>query len=204
MSTNNKDEVFAQIVQEMLNLVISTASSCSQEVLRISASYLDRSAQKTVEDFHKLYFSKSKSIIANKEAMNRDVDSLFDQAKEAIAKGGDYDLKSSKEAEEIRLGLSAVQKELEALITMENGIKEQLAPVLSCMQFEDALRQRLEHIAFGWKEIFAKKCDEKTIDIEAIKNILSSVSETEAFYRRALKEEPPKDMGEKESSVLFF
>lgn len=202
--SNEKDLVFAQVMQDMLGLIMETASKASQEVLELSSTYLNQKAQTAIVEFYNLYFSKKRSIVDSKDAVNKEVDSLFEQAQAALKQGGEINLKTTKEADDIRLGISAIQKELEALIRVEEGMKEKLAPVLACMQFEDALRQRLDHIQEGWQEVFGKHCDEKAIDVELIKSKLTSIAETEIFYRNALKQEPPPTQGERESSVLFF
>ena len=130
--------------------------------------------------------------------MNKDVDDIFDRVSEAVAKGENTDQiknEDSSPIEQKRLQLSAIQKQLEAVITMEAGLREKLVPVLSSMQFEDGLRQRVEHLTNGWTKIIRNiliQQDSILFNIfEEIKDSLSSVEETKSFYHQVLKSEPP-------------
>ena len=201
-----RDQIFLQIVGEMVDLITETTAKCSQEVLHLSSTFVDERCHKTLENFYSLYFPKKGAQDDSKVVMNKEVDRLFEEAKASLEETGEVTLETTEAEEQRRLGLSAVQKELEALITVEKNVREQLHPVLSSMQFEDAVRQRLEHITFGWDEIIAKRCDEAAIDVDALRDCLSSVEETKLFYEEVLKEPPPEDDGSagSGSSMLFF
>ena len=104
-----------------------------------------------------------------------------------------------------RLGLAGVQKAAEGLITLNTGIKDQVLPALTSMQFEDAVSQRIDHLVKGWKIIdhFIQN-HEKTEEADSVASklaeICSSVEETNDFYTIVLKEDPLKD----KKSVLYF
>lgn len=102
--------------------------------------------------------------------------------------------------------MSGVQKQLEGLITLNAGIKEQIIPALSSMQFEDAISQRIDHLLQGWKKINDFLHNMTMLDAEPLARelagICSSVEETESFYRLILDEEPPVG-GEAERSIFL-
>ena len=171
-------------------------------MLKLSEQCLDEKAHETVSKFYNLYFSEN--LKETKNEINRETDDLFNQAMEQKKAGLEINVTTSKKSEEKRLGLSSLQKELEGLITLDRGMKEQLMPVLSSMQFEDSVRQRLEHIISGWKEIFSKSCNDQNINFTAIEEILSSIEETADFYRCVLKKDPPESTEKPGDSILFF
>lgn len=195
------DQKFFSILSKMIDLAVATTGQCTQEVLKVSESYLEEKAHKTLEDFYNLYFAAE--LQEDKASVNHEVDDIFNQAMAQKDSSEEIKIEVAETAETKRLGLSTVQKQLEGVISLNQGMKQELTPVLSSMQFEDATRQRLEHIEAGWKQIIAVNCCEDKVDFEAIKTSLSSVEETAIFYKIVLKEEPPAEP-EKAESVLFF
>lgn len=197
------DKALVQIIEGITQLICQTSANCTKEVLKIAESYLEKNTHQTLEDFYALYFSQKTED--DKNQINNEVDDLMNQAQASMAKGETVELQVDPEKEKNRLALSAVQKELEGLITLEKDLRNKLAPVLSSMQFEDALRQRMEHIEFGWKHLSEKNFDESSYDLELLKSQMSSTEETASFYKIALNEEPPpEDEGAQKSSVLLF
>lgn len=202
MSECTIDNYFEKILVKLLTLAIETTGKCTQEVLKLSEECLDEKAHDTVSKFYNLYFSDN--LEKTKNEINQETDDLINQAMEQKEAGLDINIVSSQESEEKRLGLSSMQKELEGLITLDQGMKEQLMPVLSSMQFEDSVRQRLEHIIGGWKDIFFSGCNDQNINFKAIEKILSSVEETADFYQCVLKKDPPECAEKEGDSILFF
>jgi hypothetical protein len=107
-----------------------------------------------------------------------------------------------------RLSLSAVQKQLEGLIVLDSGIKEQVLPALSSMQFEDAIRQRLAHVVHAWwkigdvlhKELTPEQLEEVARELA---KVLSSVDETKTFYELVLNEKPPEGQDQRSIFIEF-
>lgn len=195
-----KDRVFQAVLGDFVKLIAATAESFTVEVMSLSTDKITKRDMTTLQKFHDLYFDQSSS---SKE-VNHEVDNLLEQAMAAQESGDKIELQVDAAAEEKRLGLSAVQKEIETLISVEDGFREKVAPILASMQFEDAVRQRLEHIQKGWGEIFSKNFVEDQIDIELLKGMLSSVEETEDFYTLVLNEKPPEVEGGMDAGVLLF
>ncbi len=85
------------------------------------------------------------------------------------------------------------------MISLNADFRERLVPVLSSMQFEDALNQRLSHIELAWTTtIEALAGEDRPIEDVArqIASSLSSDAERQIFYSVVLKEEPPAGLGE--------
>lgn len=202
MNQSELDQLFGKILSEMILTTIKSTAESTSNILKLSESYLEHKTHKALEDFHNLYFSDK--LAAEKQAINDEVDSFIDQALSQGESSQEITATLTEEFEERRLALCAIQKELEGLITLDGDMKAQLAPILTSMQFEDATRQRLEHIQEGWQQIIDNGCHDDRIDFESIKQLTSSVEETASFYRDVLDEEPPDDTNEEPSSILFF
>jgi hypothetical protein len=193
------DDSFLSILRDWAEMTSVAAAGAVEMILRNSGEYLSSEQQKAVSDFHDLYFSDA-DVAASKEAMNREVDDLFDAVQAEMAGGASANMsavRESDDAKRTRLSLSGVQKQLETIIQLENGLKEKLVPVLTSMQFEDAIKQRLQHMADGWRLVLSSppKTDaDVTVMAEAIAKTLSSATERQAFYPNVLKRPAPKDV----------
>lgn len=193
------DQAFVSIVGDWTKLAASCAEGAVTNILQNSREYLSSDHQKALQDFHGLYFVDG-DMASSKEAMNREVDDLFDAIQGEMSAGGDLSqfasVKEDEDAKRTRLSLSGVQKHLESIIQMESGVKDRLFPILTSMQFEDAIKQRLTRLAQIWQ--LAVDCTpENATDIEAVNHqilgLLGSKSERNSFYPIVLNMEPPKD-----------
>ncbi len=201
------DNIILDIFENLGKHAIKGASDSTDAVFRLSANYLDRPAFVALKKFYDLYFGDCQ-IEEEKDSINQEVDEIVSQIKSKIDEGGSLeDVKEDEFLKRKRLGLAAVQKQLEGLITLNSGIKNQILPALSSMQFEDAVSQRVDHIIKSWKtiqkELFCSTVSKDEIEGIALKlaNICSSVDETRDFYTIVLKEEPPE--GETNRSVFL-
>ena len=201
MAGGNKiDDAFLSIMRDWAEMTSVAAAGAVEMILRNSGEYLSSEQQKAVSDFHDLYFSDA-DVAASKEAMNREVDDIFDAVQADMAGGGAAadlrPVKENDEAKRTRLSLSGVQKQLETIIQLETGLKEKLVPVLTSMQFEDAIKQRLQHMVEAWNFSLTsppKSEAEVTTMAESIAKTLSSTVERQAFYPNVLKRPAPKDI----------
>lgn len=194
------DDAFLDIVSDWVKLTTSSAEKAVQTILQSSGQYLTGDHKNALSDFYTLYFADA-DLDNSKQSINRDVDELFDVIQAKIASEGDAadlsGIEERAEAKQARLSLSGVQKQLETIIQMEAGIKQKLLPVLSSMQFEDALRQRLTRMEQAWRQILAEdpKDDASFQDVsEKIAKSLGSSAERQAFFPSVLKKSPPKEM----------
>ncbi len=190
------DRLFLGIVSDLVNLVQSTMTHEVQQIIAISSGFLSENAHAAMKDFYNLYFAKG-SLEADKEKMNREVDDIFDQVQASLTSGGDgagvKDLESSRN---LRVTLAGVQKNLETIISLDKGIKERLLPVVTSMQFEDMITQRLNHI----RDVWAKAIEvpnggqPETYKLVArhIARILTSQKERELYFPLLLNEPSPE------------
>lgn len=197
---NRLDDAFLNIIQDWTMMVHEGAASAVELIMSSSGEYLTAEQQKAVTDFHDLYFGTA-GVAESKEAVNREVDDLMDAIQAEMASGvpaADLSgIKEDEQAKQARLSLSGVQKKLETIIQLETGLKDKLVPVLTSMQFEDALKQRLERMVGAWKtslEALPATADEVSTVAEKIGKSLGSSVEREAFYPVVLKRAAPKDV----------
>jgi hypothetical protein len=193
------DDAFLSIMKDWTELTTSCAEGAVASILKNSGEYLSTDQQRAVQDFHDLYFGDG-DVTATKEAINREVDDLVDAIQNELATGADASklksLKEDEDAKRSRLSLSGVQKQLETIIQLETGLKEKLVPVLTSMQFEDAIKQRLSRMVQAW-HLSLDATPETAQDVEVIGEqiamTLGSAAERQAFYPNVLQREPPKD-----------
>ncbi|MGE0173473.1 MAG: hypothetical protein AB7T49_11820 [Oligoflexales bacterium] len=198
------DDAFLAIFTDLCEQSVANVADCTRQVFELSASFVSKDASKVLKQFYELYFATGK-VQAQKEKVNKDVDDLIDQIQAKMAAGQEITSENVVEDEAKkteRLGLSGLQKQLEGLITLDEGIKERIMPALSSMQFEDAARQRIEHLTYMWDlAVNASNAIDTEILKETIAEILSSAAETKIYYEIVLKREPPKVI---EENVWFF
>lgn len=195
----NLDEKFFSILHEWTELSGQCAESAVLMILNNSGEYLTDEQQKAVTNFHDLYFSDG-DVASSKESMNREVDDLIDAIRTEMDTGkkSNYEFRVNEDddAKKTRLSLSGVQKSLETIIQLESGLKDKLVPVLTSMQFEDTIKQRLRRLVMAWEMSFKgpiNSQDEIVAVAEAIGLRLGSQVERDAFYPNVLKREPPRD-----------
>lgn len=198
------DKVFCQILQGLASYATSSAAACTDAIFNLSSNYIDKPAFDALNDFHNLYFD-NQNLDSDKDAINSEVDDIVAMAQEALAKGEDLSTTSSivedEEAKNRRLGLAGVQKRMEGLITVDAGLKEQVLPALSSMQFQDAISQRMDHLVLGWNEIIAADSNEVEAVARRLAEKCSSVEETSEYYKIVLQEDPPAETADR--SVFF-
>lgn len=204
------DATFAAILQDLQQVMIESTARNTERVMKLASEYMNRSAYDALQQFHGLYVSRN-SMERKKEEINRNVDDLFDTIQSKVAAGESTDniIRSTVEddaSKQDRLGLAGLQKQLEGLITLNEGIKAKVLPALNTMQFEDAMTQRLEHIINGFQKVLANLAapnpEAWRSVAEAMAATTTSVDETACFYRIVLKEEPPA--GGASEDILFF
>ena len=195
------DAAFFEILRSLNNQVKETAGFSSQKIIEMSSAFLNESARRAVEDFQALYFTVKENALTKKvEEVNRDVDKLFTDIKNQVDAGkSEEEIKAALGEQgamkKARLSISGVQKELEMLIRLDEGIREKLMPVLSSVQFEDMMNQRLSHIENAWeliiKEFGVDSSDKKVSEVaEKIAGFMTSANERETYYHTVLKKDP--------------
>lgn len=209
VSLSEFDAMFLQVFEQLGKIALDGAVACTGAILDLSANYLERDACDTLRKFNELYFNRGE-IEAKKDAVNAAVDDMVSELQARLEAGDDLADGSGIDEDEAmrkeRLSISAVQKQLEGLITLDNGIKEQVIPALSSMQFEDAVRQRLEHVVKAWVQV-AQLMQQKTSPeapealAREMARMMTSVEETKAYYDLVLKEPAPE--GQEQRSIFI-
>ncbi len=207
------DQLVLAILRDLKTCVMKNAEEAVERILALSSSYLNDKAKDALKEFNDLYFGKLKEQGVTDE-INQDVDRVIDSIKKTISEGKDpYAANMVDEdhmLKERRLSISAIQKKLESIISLDAGIKKKLLPVLWNMQFEDMMRHRLNNIVVIWQIVTDYYAQNKNLDPEKIMEWLSKVpssqQERKLFYDIVLKEEPPVGVEGQESifDVLIF
>lgn len=198
------DELFVQILEQVHDLVISSASKSVGQILSLSSHFLSEEAQRSVADFHKLYAARD-GIRQDQEKVNQDVSDFVEQLQEDLAAGKDLDAEhgasdviGDEASDAMRLSLSGVQKQLEGLIRLEGGIRKRLFPILSNLQFEDVVKQRMNHIRYIWTLVMRQLVSERFDIVESssgLSEILTSHAEKKLYAEIVLREDLGEDEG---------
>lgn len=199
LETQELDTAFFAILAGMKGSVNQAAAQASETILTSASSYVSDSARAALANFYKLYTAGADPQ-AGTMAVNRNVDDVFDQVKEQVEAGGadaPIEILEDQSATLTRLSFSGVQKELEAIIRMDDGIRKKLIPILANLQFEDAVRQRLDHIEQAWSILIGQLRSPEDLDLELVtlemSGLTTSVAERKLFYNIVLKSEPPPE-----------
>ena len=194
--------IFTMLTQD----AVKNAAGSVQRILQVSSQFLSHEAHDALKNFHALYFGGGDT--GNGEAQTTeddDVSRIFDEASAIVAQGGDVDAGLSKitvddEREKARLAVSGLQKKLETVIAMEANFRESVGPILSGMQFEDAMNQRINHLEQAWTKIVPALTAANppfAAIAKEIEAMLSSAQERKTFYEKVLREPPPAQTEER-------
>ncbi len=217
------DHRYLAVLKELVTDAIQGASQCTESIFKLSSAYVQRDAFDTLKKFYDLYFSKSVGLEQKKQEINDNVDTLFEAAVAGLAEGLDIEkegvLTEDEATKQERLATAALQKELEGLIVLDQGIRGEILPALSSMQFEDATRQRMDHVVKGWEQLIPlaftsqggevpQEAPREILDaaMRTLAKVTSSIKETEDFYNLVLQEPVPDEVkqGNDGGSVLLF
>ena len=200
------DHLYVGFLRQFFDQALANASSATEMVFKVSSNFLSEPATDLLREFQSLYFS-SGALEKKKENVNRNVDDLFEQASQQLNNNvKEIVLKENEIEEQDRLQLSQLQKRVEALILIDSNMRNNILPAMASMQFEDAIRQRIDHIVSGWSLMVTALANEEP-DTEGLKDRLadlaSSVAESTPLYEIVLKREPPTE-GAASNNMLFF
>jgi hypothetical protein len=211
MAKEELDVIFLKIFEALAQSALAGAAACTGAIFELSSNYMDKPAFDSLRKFYDLYFSSS-DIDKKKDEVNADVDDIVSTLQARLEAGESIDEASGVDENEDlrrqRLSLSAVQKQLEGLIVLDSGIKEQVLPALASMQFEDAIRQRLSHVVHAWwriGDVLHQDLNPEQLEEVAreLAKVLSSVDETKTFYELVLNEKPPEGQDQRSIFIEF-
>lgn len=190
--TESIDQIFLKIFRDLKNETMVNAEKSLENILKISSEFVSGSIHDDLMEFYKLYFHGSAEMEQKTEEINKNVDSIFEQAQKLAKKGMDNqqihnEVIDNEDQSKERVSLSYLQKKIESLISLEEGVRAQLAPVLSSMKGEDITRKRLETINFGLDSIvhsLGPHFQERSEQIvNNIANIIGSSEEKKSFQK---------------------
>lgn len=205
------DETFFKIFNGIVGSVINITEQSVQQVLESSKPFLSESIQSALKEFHELYNSQNSQLTNQKQSISQDVDDIFESVQKALESGEDIEAKISAisendEKKKMRLGLSALQKTLESLVTVDAGLRQKLVPVLMSMQFEDFTKQVLSRIDGLWnialKEFHSPGSIVRKKTIAEMTKVPASKTEIEFFYKIILQKEVPATLNEDDFNFM--
>ncbi|MBL4868876.1 MAG: hypothetical protein JKY67_21130 [Pseudomonadales bacterium] len=153
------DELFENVLNSLSKNLLVTVQSATQQILDISTQFLSTEASKVISDFHHLYAADS-HFEDLKDSVDQGVDELItliqnndssnaDELNNAIEKIDTHQMAAA------RLSFSALQKDMEALISLEDNIKNKVLPIFHGLQFEDLLCLMVKTIDSIWHEVIS-------------------------------------------------
>jgi hypothetical protein len=200
MTRDDLDRTFLQILMDQCASATEEARQCTASIFQLTSNYVAQPEFETLQQFYDLYFG-SHDVDQKKNAVNDDVDDLVAMLQDQMERGEELSVGEEDQAKkEARLSLAAIQKKLETLITLDSGIRDQILPALATMQCEDAVRQRVEHLTFGWEKLITAAQTSGSDWAELAREIAaktSSVEETNDFYQIVLKEKAPEGQADR-------
>jgi hypothetical protein len=200
LTRDDLDRTFLKILIGQCESATEEARQCTASIFQLTSNYVAQPEFETLQQFYDLYFG-SHDVDQKKNAVNDDVDDLVAMLQEQMERGEELSVGEEDEAKkEARLSLAAIQKKLETLITLDSGIRDQILPALATMQCGDAVRQRVEHLTFGWEKMIAASGDKATDWMALAREIAaktSSVEETNDFYKIVLQEKAPEGQADR-------
>jgi hypothetical protein len=205
------DQAVVGILGDLGKEAIDRTSLSTESIFKLSTQYVTKPAFDALSGFYQLYFSKQDTLDQQKLDVNAEVDALFEAAVAAMEKGDMNLIQEDQKQKEERLALAALQKRLEGLIVLDQGIKDEILPAIASMQFEDGVRQRLAHLNSMWTKAFALllttpgEISAREAALE-MAGLTTSVDETKTFYNMVLGEEAPAhvDQGGEAGLLVLF
>ena len=141
-SVDNYDERYLTIYKNLCKYMIDNVQVSVNKIIDLSEEFLEKDISGAINDFHKLYQNDGE-IDGYKNSINQHVDRMID-----VVRTTDNELKLQKELDKIddselkvtRLSFSNLQKDIEALITLEADIKNKVMPIIMSLQFEEQIQ----------------------------------------------------------------
>ena len=151
------DELFDDVLGSLSINLLETVQSATNQILDISKQFLSVEASKVIDDFHHLY-SPDSHFDELKDAVDQGVDQLITLVQKNDSGNVNELVKSIEEIDTnqmaaTRLSFSALQKDMEALIRLEDDIKYKVLPIFHGLQFEDLLSSLIKSIVDIWHQV---------------------------------------------------
>ncbi|RYZ92520.1 MAG: hypothetical protein EOP06_04025 [Proteobacteria bacterium] len=126
-----------KILSDLVSDADTSLVASTQLIFGISENYMKKESSVAIKEFYDLYMSKNQKREEFSNEVNKEVDEMVREIEETGTATEDDGRKAR------RLALSALQKKLEGLITLDQGIRSEILPALNTIQFAATLRERL-------------------------------------------------------------
>ena len=189
------DATFLNIYNDLTDYLLNSVQTSVQQVLSLSESFLDKDTSQALNDFHTLYEADS-LLDSHKNTIDKNVDEIIDYIKNSTITDKSKEKKILEKLDSYpvsaeRLSFSALQKDIEALVTLEDDVKKKVAPILHGLQFEDQLSQSISSIKNTLAVIINLAHQDKSFNPQAAAKLMYSLLACEKdrtlFYKHILE-----------------
>lgn len=144
----NYDRSFFNIYSGLSEYMLDNVQQSVAQIIKMSEEFMGDDASRAIHDFQRLYESNSE-IDAYKNSINDHVDDLLDyiQSHDSVNNEEEKEILNQLDQGELtasRLSFSALQKDVEALVTLESEIKEKVLPIIHSLKFEEQMASCLK------------------------------------------------------------
>ncbi len=206
------DAVALSILGDFQGYIEEKANEAVNRITDILSKFVNEEAVEALNEFQSLY-SEQKSMNSVLEDINKDVDDIFKQVEQQLSSGDGKSVNAEviKEDETLatkRLSISAFQKRLESLVSLDDGVRKKLLPAVWSMQLEDITKNRIEAVVKSWQLVIdhqkqLSSAKQQTICSE-IESSLKNYEDLCSFYKIVLKRTPPEKKDEQETVFDAF
>ncbi len=190
-STKKKEYILLmkKVSFKMFGLVQETIQESISTVMNTSKQFIGEDGQDLKAQFDDLYEDDA-HVKQMAEEVNADMDDLIDSLQNQLKNDEELVIEETEEDEKKRLGVSGLQKHVETLTRLDEGVKEKIEPLFKQLQCGDTLINTVNNLrkTFGFFSKFvAGKNLEEEYDFSkfflSTARILSDEEEGEIFYR---------------------
>ncbi len=149
-SLSQFDQTFLAVYGDLTHNLLSNVQPAVLQILKIAENYLSCDLSQALIKFHQLY-SANIDLDQYKSTIDKNVDAIIDFVQncskvDALNEKVILNQLDDEQSSSSRLSLTAFQKELEALITMESDVHEMVTAILYGLQFENQLSSSISSL----------------------------------------------------------
>lgn len=203
------DQLLLNIFNELSGELLHTVQSATQQILEMSANFLQDDVSDALQDFHALY-EKNVELDTYKEAIAQNVDDIIQYIQNYEGDTSEIPDLSSIDNEQLaasRLSLSNLQKDMEGLARLDQGVKDKVIPILHNMQFEDQLSANVLIISDIWTffiNSLVKPDFDNALLLEQIYSQLNSAKLRQLFAQKVMRSKVSFELNIPEAVISSF
>jgi hypothetical protein len=156
--TQALDELFLQLISDLCKTINQTAGAAALQIIDLSSNFLSGQTHHLLLEFHKLY-ADNNELASYKDLINQDVDQIIQTAVNPSGRNNQMAAPpvSNNDPDtplcNTRIGLAAMQRDLEKQIIRDETVRRHVLPVLESMQFEETLARSLAQTIMMWEMV---------------------------------------------------